>query len=323
MGLNLNPTVAGFGPVGTTVGGILQRGSAQLRRNVNFTTNLANGNYSAVAASLLTTAPTTGTGGAQALPVDPTTGTTVVAVQRLIRNGCDRLANPALTNSFVTPQGTVNARCFPENYILTNPQLNTANYAGNFGKSNYQSGQLQFTARPIQGVSIQGTYSISKTMSHPGSGFTDPVNRNLDYAASPNSVGQEFRSNGTIELPIGPNKLVMGNSSGFVARMVENWQASFIYTLPEGALRSMVANSMLYANGRPISSDRGPIPRGTFPGGGPSGTILVTKSVCHLGSSVHNNVVARMPCNESPDQLYFKRAGRNCSGRYSRFDRGR
>jgi hypothetical protein len=276
IGLNLNPGVTGFaqvGQVGST--GVLQRGSAQLRRNATFASNLANGNYSGVVSSLLSFAPTGGTGGAQTLPTDPTTGTTVIASQRLLRNGCDRLANPALANSFVTPQGTVAARCFPENYLITNPQLSTANYAGNYGKSNYQSGQLQFTARPVQGVSIQGTYSLSKTMSHPGSGFTDPLNRNLDYAASLSSVGQEFRSNGTIELPIGPNKLVMGNSSGFVARMVENWQASFIYTLPEGALRSMVANSMLYANGRPDVVGPWKDPQGTVSWNGtPSGNYF-------------------------------------------------
>jgi len=293
MGLNLNPTVAGFGPVGTSVGGILQRGSAQLRRNATFTGNLANGNYNGVVGSLLSFVPTGGTGGAQTLPIDPTTGATVIASQRLLRNGCDRLANPALTNSFVTPQGTVNARCFPENYLITNPQLSTANYAGNFGKSNYQSGQLQFTARPIQGVSIQGTYSLSKTMSHPGSGFTDPLNRNLDYAASLNSVGQEFRSNGTIELPIGPNKLVMGNSSGLVARLVENWQASFIYTLPEGALRSVVANSMLYANGRPDVVGPWDNPKGNVSWeGGPSGNYFGSPSpyATYVDPQCTNNV---------------------------------
>jgi len=257
IGVNLNPGVTGFAQVGTVGStGVLQRGSAQLRRNATFATNLANGNYAGVITSLLGFVPTsTGTAAtnnfAQALPIDPTTNTTVLAQQRLLRNGCDRLANPALTNSFATPQGTITARCFPENFAITNPQLSSALYAGNYGKTNYQSGQMQFTVRPVQGVSIQGTYSLSKTMAHPGSGFTDPLNRNLDYAASLNSVGQEFRSNGSIELPIGPNKLLMGNSSGFVARLVENWQASFIYTLPTGALRSMAGNNMLYANGRP------------------------------------------------------------------------
>jgi hypothetical protein len=251
QGLNIVPaaTSAAYGPVGTTVGGVLQRGSAQIRRQ--FATSLANGDYSTVVTSLLNTTITTGAGGAQALPIDPTTGIAYSgAAQRILRNGCDRIAN-GLTAGFAIPGGSVTPRCFPENYILANPQLTQAVYATNYGKTNYQSGQLQFTARPIQGVSVQGTYSFSKTMSHPGSGFTDPLNPQFDYGVSGNSVGQEFRSNGTFELPMGPNKILFGNSSGWIARAIEHWQTSFIYTLPTGALTSMVTNNMLYANGRP------------------------------------------------------------------------
>ena len=52
-GLDLHGTAGtGYGPVGTTVGGVLQRGSAHLRRNATFTANLANGNYVGVINSL-------------------------------------------------------------------------------------------------------------------------------------------------------------------------------------------------------------------------------------------------------------------------------
>jgi hypothetical protein len=219
----------------------------------------------------------------------------VSAQQRLLRNGCDRLANPALLNSFTTPTGTITARCFPENYAITNPQLSTANYAGNYGHSNYQSGQLQFTARPIQGVTVQGTYSLSKTMALPGSGYTDPLNRQMDYGASLSSVGQEFRSNGTFELPIGPNKLVMGNSSGWVARIVENWQASFIYTLPQGALRSMLGTgNMLYANGRPDVVGPWDNPQGSVDWNGVSGSYFGSTSpyATYVDPQCANNVAA-------------------------------
>lgn len=251
MGLQIATATAGttqvYGPVGTTVGGVLQRGSAQIRKQ--FSANLANGDYATLVSSLLGTAITTG---AQALPIDPTTGVTYSgAAQRVLRNGCDRIAN-GLTTGFTTGTGQVIApRCFPENYIITNPQLSSGIYATNYGKTNYQSGQLQFTARPLQGVSIQGTYSLSKTMTLPGSGYTDPLNPKLDYQPSGSSVGQEFRSNGTFELPVGPNKLLFGNSSGWFARTVEHWQTSFIYTLPTGPLVSIVSPNMLYANGRP------------------------------------------------------------------------
>jgi hypothetical protein len=255
LGVNLNPTVTGYGAVGTSVTSavsingapatnvsIQQRGSAQIRRA--FSTALANGDFASVMQSLYNF-QTVGSG-LQGLPSGVTS-----MVGRTLRNGCDRIAN-GTTSGFTTTDGIVIApRCFAENYLVTNPSFGTATIAYNFGHSNYQSGQVQFTARPLQGMSIQGTYSLSKTMVQPGSGYTDPLNRKLDYGESLNSIGQEFRANSTIELPIGPNKLVMGNSSGWVARAIERWQTSFILVVPEGALRSIVGPNTMYANGRP------------------------------------------------------------------------
>jgi hypothetical protein len=71
--------------------------------------------------------------------------------------------------------------------------------------------------------------------------------------------GGSFRANGTVELPIGPNKLLFGNSSRWVARVLEHWQLGFIYSLDPGSPRPFVANNMLYANGRPNIVGPGPI----------------------------------------------------------------
>ena len=62
-GLNLNPGVAGFGAVGTTVNGVLQTGSMALRQNTTFRANIANGNYAAVASALNSSTAVTGDGG--------------------------------------------------------------------------------------------------------------------------------------------------------------------------------------------------------------------------------------------------------------------
>ena len=43
----------------------------------------------------------------------------------------------------------------------------------------------------------------------------------------------------------------MGNSSGWVARLVERWQLGLIYNLSSGAPTSITAQSMLYGNGLP------------------------------------------------------------------------
>jgi hypothetical protein len=43
----------------------------------------------------------------------------------------------------------------------------------------------------------------------------------------------------------------MGNSSGWVARLVERWQLGLIYNLSSGAPTSITATTMLYGNGLP------------------------------------------------------------------------
>jgi hypothetical protein len=149
-GLNLNAGVVApngltYGPVGTVVGGVTQTGSAALRRNATFATNLAIGNFEAVASSL-NTLGSTGVTGLEASPITTNVGGTV------LRNGCNRIADgkydPNLPANVTT---NIPTRCFPENYIVANPQLSAATYTANLGKSNYHSMQAQVTARPIQG----------------------------------------------------------------------------------------------------------------------------------------------------------------------------
>jgi hypothetical protein len=98
-------------------------------------------------------------------------------------------------------------------------------------------------------MSGQFTYDWSKNL---GLGsVTDPMNRALDYTYINNDPRHSFRTNGTIELPIGPNKLFLGNSSGFLARALERWQLGLIYNLSTGSPSTISATNMLYGNGVP------------------------------------------------------------------------
>jgi hypothetical protein len=98
-------------------------------------------------------------------------------------------------------------------------------------------------------MSGQFTYSWSKNL---GLGaITDPTNRAADYTNINGNPTHSFRTNGTIELPIGPNKLLLGNSSGVIARALERWQLGLIYNLSSGAPTSITATTMLYGNGVP------------------------------------------------------------------------
>jgi hypothetical protein len=251
-GLNLNvgvtcPTpsvVVCYGTIGTVVNGQLQHGSAHLRRNATFAAALANGNFSSVASSLVALAPSAAQG-AQAAPIDPATGNAVTGLgQTGLRNGCNRLAN-GLQNTYAG-NGII-PRCFPEDYLTTNPQFSTATYDANLGHSNYQSLQLQGTVRPVTGISFQTTFTWAKNMSLSATSYNNQWLRNADYSQAINTAPYEIRANGTFELPMGPNKLAFGNSSGWFARVVERWQTSIIVNQAAGLPRNVGAFQMQYA----------------------------------------------------------------------------
>jgi hypothetical protein len=240
-GLNFNTGVAGYGAVGTTVNGVLQHGSAQMRRSTLFQSDLALGNYQNVAATLNTLS----TGATfQPLPA----GVTGVS-GRLLRNGCDRIANGLYNPGLPDSATNIPTRCFPENYIVANPQLSTASYIGGFGKSNFHSLQTQITLRPTEGVGFQTTYIFAKTLGIVPGNWTDPLNRNADYAPPYQAVRHDLRTNGTFDLPIGPGRLLLSKSSGWLARFVEHWQTGMIFNVSSGNPRTIIGAHMLYATG--------------------------------------------------------------------------
>jgi hypothetical protein len=240
-GMNLNSTTTGYTTIGTAnSSGVVQTGSLHLRRR--FATQFAQGDYVTIANFINSNtggSPTAGLLPPQALPN---------VGGRILRNGCDRLANGQTTVGTAIPTPL---RCFPEDYLVANPQFATANYNSNTGSSNYHSLETQITVRPTPGISVQATYTWAKSMELPGIGWTDPLNRDADYRIASNNRGNELRMNGVFELPVGPNKLVLGNSSGVLARIIEGWRVSWTANVFSGAPATISAQSMLYGNGTP------------------------------------------------------------------------
>src|SRR5678815_3837107 len=145
-------------------------------------------------------------------------------------------------------------------------------YNTNLGRQNYHSMQVQLTMRPVMGTSFQGTYTWAKSMRIPTSGYTDPLMRNLDRVKGTEQA-HTYRMNGTFELPIGPNKLLFANSSGWVARLIENWQTSFILNLATGTPNSIFgAGTMRYGNARYVATEHWKTPKGHVEWNGPNGT---------------------------------------------------
>jgi hypothetical protein len=236
------------------VNGTTQRGSEHLRLNTTFRDALANGDF-ATAANLLNYFNGFGTG-----PAGVVTG---LAGERgtVLKRANMGINVPGGVSVPGAP--SVPAGLFPSNWISANPQFNQANYYTNSGSSNYHSLQAQATLRPTAGLNFQATYIWSRSLETPLNGsnlanglqtapvYTNPTERNKDYALSPNHVTHDFRSNGTFELPFGPGRLLLRNSSGWKARLAEGWATSFIVNLSTGQPISVSAANMLYAGGVP------------------------------------------------------------------------
>src|SRR5262249_36601572 len=81
--------------------------------------------------------------------------------------------------------------------------------------------------------------------------FTDPRNQGADYTLLNTNRAHVFNSYGTFNLPLGPGKLLARSSSGWMARVLEDWQTSWIVNLSSGGPATMTAQSMLYGRGVP------------------------------------------------------------------------
>jgi Carboxypeptidase regulatory-like domain len=263
MFAGLNIAGAGFGPVGTTLNGVPQTGALQLRSFANTRTNLANGNYNALATTLNT------------LTFNCQFNAAVPACNQTDSQGriLAGLAGSVLRNS-----GTL-----PENFIKANPQVSTSVMETNLGHANYHSLQTQINLRPTAGVSTQLTYTWSRNLGfNPGEGangtgatMTDPTNRNGDYTLLGSHREHVLINYGTFALPIGPNKAMFGKATGLPARIMENWQASWIVNVSSGAPLNVTAQSMLYGSGVPdIVGSFDPKALFGWANGNPSGNLF-------------------------------------------------
>jgi hypothetical protein len=201
-------------------------GAGFLRADTRFNTNLANGNY------------LTGTGVAATL----NTLNYVSAVNPNL---------PPITDT--NSRGNVlRVNGFPENFISTSPQFSNASLRTNMGYRNYHSMQTEFTVRPTAGIQTSVSYIWAKDLGNTG-GYTVPWDRARDYRLDGNMRAHTLKSYGTYSLPIGPGQLLLGNSSGILARVVEGFQMSWIFNLVSGTpLNASSMRSGWYNNSEPI-----------------------------------------------------------------------
>lgn len=141
---------------------------------------------------------------------------------------------------------------FPENFIVANPQFSSVTVQRNQGYTNYHSMQAQITLRPTAGFSMTSSYTLSKSLGISGSSPTDPRDFDADYTVTSNDRRHVFTSYGTFELPIGPKGLFLKSSHGLAARLLQNWQMSWVASASSGTPINWTSTvSMLYGTGVP------------------------------------------------------------------------
>ena len=156
------------------------------------------------------------------------------------------LADYLNQNSSFTGQvgGLLRRAGLPENFIVTNPQFGSRTFGGaaivgNLNNSTYHSMQLAVTKRLSQGFTNQTTYVWSRSI---GTNIVDPRNRSTKTLQTFHRT-HAIRSNGTWQLPFGPNQMLLGSAPGWLSRLVERWQLGSIVSWNSGMPLNLTTNS--------------------------------------------------------------------------------
>src|SRR5262245_50261047 len=188
-------------------------------------------------------------------------GTTITGSQalRLYTNTRTFLANGSVgglanflnTSTNITNKGggfIRNSGLFPEDYIVFNPQFSSVGVNGNTSNSTYHSMQLQVTKRLSNGITTRTGYTWSRTIGLSDDdnnvATRDPNNRNLDKSVLGYHRTHNLTSNGTVELPFGPNRRLLSSAPGWLSRIVERWQLGGVMSWSSGAPLTISAGSL-------------------------------------------------------------------------------
>jgi len=197
------------------VDGTTVTGSASLRQNSSTRQVIGNGNLANLLSYLNTTANFTDESGG------------------LLRNG--RLA---------------------EDFFVKNPQFLNALLHSNPGSSTYHSMQLGVSKGLSRGFTTDWTYTWSRALGEADDDlikfYTDPANRSRDKALLSFHRTHDLRSNATLELPFGPGRRLLSNTSPLLARVVEDWQLGIMFGLTSGAPVSILGFASPYGIPSPI-----------------------------------------------------------------------
>jgi len=158
-----------------------------------------------------------------------------------------------------------NSKLFPENFIVVNPQFQTVRFDTNPGNSTYHALNLQVTKRLSSGFTNQTSFTWSKTLGEASDDgqpmYLNPRQRSLNKTLLEFHRAYAIRSNGTYELPFGPNRPFLANAPGWLTRVVEQWQLGGIFNWISGAPLNLTASTSSFTQ----NVNATPIIVGNFP----------------------------------------------------------
>jgi hypothetical protein len=148
--------------------------------------------------------------------------------------------------------GLLRANGYPENFLSLNPQFNQVDYYDNGDHSSYHSLQAQVTKRTSAGFSGQFSYTWSKALGNSATegfraredqsfGTRDFRDRNLQKGRVGFDRAHAFNAHGVWSLPFGPGRLIGSNAPSVVARIIEGWQLSTIFSYGTGSPLSVTS----------------------------------------------------------------------------------
>ena len=122
----------------------------------------------------------------------------------------------------------------PENWIIANPQFRGADFVGNFANSTYHAFQFSANKRFSGGWTLLSNYTWSRTLGEDEgdsgenqellNSYRNGRNRRIDKRLLVFHRTHVVRNSGLWDLPVGPNRMLFGNSRGILARVVGGWQ---------------------------------------------------------------------------------------------------
>src|SRR5262249_6160696 len=179
-----------------------------------------------------------------------------------------QLADFLNRSSNITGQGggfLRNSKLFPENFIVVNPQFATVRVDTNPGNSTYHALNLQVTKRLSSGFTNQTSYTWSKTLGEANDDgspmYLNPRKRSLNKTLVEFHRAHSIRSNGTYELPFGPNRPFLTNGPGWLTRLVEQWQLGGVFNWTSGAPLTITASTSALTT----NQNNTPVILGNFP----------------------------------------------------------